>query len=618
MKDGFIKVKAISPEIIPGDVNGNAKKLKDIIEQSEKAEVKILVTPELCLCGYSSYDLIAHSTIISETKKALEEIRQFTKGKDIMCIIGAPIQINTDLLNCAVVIKGGEYLGIVPKTTLSRDERRIFSTTDDYVYALLGKESVITSGKLIFECAGDDSFTIGIEIGNDITAKEVRASVICNLSATPELINSEEQRRLLVKAKSLANNCAYIMANAPASETSGDIIFSGHNIICENGVILAQNKPFEKKNAECVSEIDVQRIAGIRVRGDKVYPVESDVAFEFTKKTTMLTRRINPYPFKVNEKDIDKIIEIQARGLAKRMEASYSSKMVVGISGGLDSTIALLAMVKCADLLHLERDSVIAVTMPCFGTTSRTKSNAIHLCKEYGVDLREIDISEAVRGHFSDIDHDEENTNVTFENAQARERTQVLMDIANDENALVVGTGDLSEIALGWCTYNADHMSMYNVNSTMPKTLIRQVLLSYAKRCENTVERNIILDILDTPVSPELLPTDENGALLQKTEETVGSYDLIDFFLYNMINLGFAPSKTYRLACIAFEDKEDPDEIYEVLERFIKRFFSQQFKRSCSPDGIQVTEVSLSPRGAFKMASDMSARGYLDELTTNA
>ena len=614
MKDGFIKVKAISPEIVAGDVNGNLKKLKDAITDSERAGVKILVTPELCLCGYSAYDLICHSTIISSCKWALEELRAHTKGKDILCIIGAPVQVEALALDCAVVIKGGEYLGIVPKTALTRDERRIFSTINEYTYALIGKESVKVSPDLIFECASDDAFSIGIEIGADINAKAATASVICNLSASPELLNSEEQRRLLVKAKSLANNCAYIMANASASETSTDVIFSAHNIICENGVILAQSKPFERKNGECVSEIDVQSLGGLRLRGDKNYPLQGDVAFEFVKKTTMLTRRINLYPFRIADKDIDKAIEIQARGLAKRLEASYSSKMVVGISGGLDSTIALVAMVKCADLMDWEREQIIAITMPCFGTTSRTKANAINLCKEYGVDLREIDISEAVRGHFSDIDHNEDNINVTFENAQARERTQVLMDVANDENALVVGTGDLSEIALGWCTYNADHMSMYNVNGSLPKTLIRQILTGYAKKCENVIERNIIFDVLDTPISPELLPTDENGALVQKTEESVGSYDLNDFFLYNMIHMGFSPSKTYRLACIAFEEKEDPESIYNCLERFIKRFFSQQFKRSCSPDGIQVCELSLSPRGAFKMSSDMSCKGYLDDL----
>lgn len=619
MKDGFIKVKAISPEITAGDVSGNAKKIIEAIDQAERMGVKILVTPALCLCGYSAYDLIAHSTILSACKKSIEDIQSFTRGKDILCVIGAPLRVGSRVLSGAYAIKGGQILGFCSAMHLTKEEKRVFSALryDEFEIIEQGGSRFDVRSDLVLEVGGADGFTVGFEIGSDIKRKCAEADVICHLGTGNETINSEEQRRVIIKGESLVGNLAYIVANPPSSETTTDVIYGAHNIICENGVILAQSKPFEKKNGECVSEIDTQRLTALRMNAGIYYDGPVSESIEFTKRATLLTRRINPHPFKTTREGCEKAIEICARSLARRLEASYSKKMVVGISGGLDSTMALVTMVRCAQILNWDMSNIIAITMPCFGTTSRTKSNAITLCQEYGVELREINISEAVSGHFSDIDHDENDYNVTFENAQARERTQVLMDVANDEGALVVGTGDLSEIALGWCTYNADHMSMYNVNSSLPKTLIRQILSVYAEKCRNEAEANIIYDVLDTPVSPELLPADENGNIAQKTEEVVGSYDLNDFFLYNMVHLGFAPSKTYRLACIAFEDKCDPELIYETLERFIKRFFSQQFKRSCSPDGIQASDVSLSPRGSFKMASDMSAQSYLDELSSN-
>lgn len=620
MKDGFIKVKAISPQITAGDVNGNANKIKDAIDQGDRMGVKILVMPELCLCGYSAYDLIATSTILSACKRAIEDIKNHTQGKDILTFFGAPLQIGTKIYSCAIAIKDGEILGACTPFAITREQKRVFSVLENEkeLFVRLGGKNVRVSNDLELECTSVDGLTIGVEIGTaDLQAKSVNTSLVCHLGSGSETLNSEEQRRLLIKGKSLANGCAYIMANPSSTETTTDVIFGAHNIICENGIIIAQARPFEKKNGECVSEIDAQRLQRARTLLGKCEEPKS-TCFELNKKTTIITRKINPYPFKTTRENCEKALEIQARALARRVDASYSKKLVIGISGGLDSTIALVAVVKCADLLEWERDRIVAVTMPCFGTSSRTKSNAVALCQEYGVDLREIDISQSVRCHLNDIDHDEDNMNVTYENAQARERTQVLMDIANDENGLVVGTGDLSEIALGWCTYNADHMSMYNVNSSIPKTLVRQILSVYAEKADDVI-RDIIYDVLDTPVSPELLPADENGEIAQKTEESVGSYDLNDFFLYNMIYLGFMPSKTYRLACIAFEGKCEPEQIYESLERFIKRFFSQQFKRSCSPDGIQVTDLSLSPRGGgFRMASDMSAKSYLEELNANA
>ena len=617
MKDGFVKVRCASFNTISGDIKGNCEKLKTLINETERLGAKILVTSELGLCGYSSYDLIGHTAILNECKRAIEDIRQSTAGKDVLALVGAPLARDGQVYNCAIAIKGGEILGAVPKINLTNEEKRVFSTPCEAKTVRIGSCEVEINPNLVFECTTVDNLTVGVEIGEDIYTKEVKSSVVCNLSAINEIVGREEKRRILIKGKSLASSCAYLYCEAPESETSMDIIYSAHNIVYENGDLIAESKPFEKENGDTVCEIDVNKLANVSRHSPTSLGSGDLVEFKLKSVRTELTRKVNPHPFRVKESECEKILEIQARALAKRIVSSYSKKMVIGISGGLDSTIALLVMVRCADILEWEREQIVAVTMPCFGTTSRTKSNAITLCEEYGVDLREIDISEAVRGHLNDIDHDEANHNVTYENAQARERTQVLMDIANDENALVVGTGDLSEIALGWCTYNADHMSMYNVNSTLSKTLIRQMLSYFAKATYNVVEKQVIYDILDTPVSPELLPADADGNITQKTEESVGSYDLNDFFLYNMIYMGFTPSKTYRLACIAFEKKIENEEIYESLERFIKRFFSQQFKRSCSPDGIQIGAVSLSPRGAFKMASDMSAKSYLEELNNN-
>ena len=617
MKDGFVKVRCASYNSIPGDIKGNCERLKSLILETEKIGARILVTSELGLCGYASYDMIGNTTLLNECKRALEDVRLSTAGKDALVFVGAPLARDGAVYNCAVAIKGGEFLGAVPKINLTSEEKRVFSNLTEVKTVRVGGADIEINPYLVFECTTVDNLTVGVEIGEDLYTKEVKSSVVCNLSAINEIVGREEKRRVLIKGKSLAGCCAYLYCDAPESETSTDVIFSAHNIVCENGEIIGESKPFEKENGDTVCEIDVNKLANMSRRSPAVRGSGDTVEFKLKTARTELTRKINPHPFRVKESECEKILEIQARALAKRLTSSYSKKMVIGISGGLDSTIALLVMVRCADLLEWEREQIVAVTMPCFGTTSRTKSNAITLCEEYGVDLREIDISEAVRGHLNDIDHDEANHNVTYENAQARERTQVLMDIANDENALVVGTGDLSEIALGWCTYNADHMSMYNVNSSLSKTLIRQMLAYFAKTTYNVVEKQVIYDILDTPVSPELLPADENGEIAQKTEEAVGSYDLNDFFLYNMIYMGFAPSKTYRLACIAFENKVENEEIYESLERFIKRFFSQQFKRSCCPDGIQIGAVSLSPRGSFKMSSDMSAKTYLEELNNN-
>lgn len=615
MKDGFIKVRCVSAEVTSGNIKGNAEKIKALIDESEKNEIKILATQELSLCGYSSYDLMGQSTILNSCKKALEDIKNHTRGKDVLALVGAPLSNGEGVYDCAVLIKGGEILGIVPKENLSSDEKRVFKATNGTKIKI--GEKFYDCKKAVFECESIEGLTIGVEIGKDILTNKTNASVVLAPSATFECVGKEEERRLIVKAKSLSNNQAYLYVDAPESETTTDVIYSAHNIICENGEILAESKPFEEKNGDTVSEIDVNRLSMLRAKTAPAADDERGISFKLKTSLTELTRRINPYPFLVKAEDTTKILEIQARALARRLQASYSKKMVIGISGGLDSTIALLVAVRTADILKWERNRIVAVTMPCFGTTDRTKSNALSLCEEYGVDLREIPILDAVRVHFDDINHSEDNRNVTYENAQARERTQVLMDVANDENGIVIGTGDLSEIALGWCTYNADHMSMYNVNSSLPKTLIRQMLSFFAKTSSSLTERKIILDILDTPVSPELLPADENGEIAQKTEEAVGSYALNDFFLYNMIYMGFAPSKTYRLACIAFENKMENEEIYETLEKFIKRFFSQQFKRSCSPDGIQASKLSLSPRGALKMASDMSPSAYLDELETN-
>ena len=619
MKDGFIKVKAVSPKIEVGNVAFNKSEIINEIKKAEGEGVKILVTPELCLIGVTATQMASNGVILNACEKELSNIKFATKDSDVLVFVGAPLSYKGAVYSCAVAIKSGEILGVVPKI----GKMPFFK---DYV--TIDGEKYPLGTDISFSASNVPNLTIGVVIGDAVSnptpkgffLSENGATVIVNLSSAYELVSSEEIMRASFVSKSYATASAYIVANPSETESTSKNVYSAHNLIVENGEILSESLPFEKKTGDCVSEIDVNYLANKRQEKYEHSSSLSDISFKFELTKTTLTREVASHPFFPKGKEelakrCEKILTMQSRSLAKRLTASYSSGMVLGISGGLDSTLALLVCAKCADYLAWERNKITAITMPCFGTTARTKSNATELCQALGVTLREIDIFDATRIHFRDIGHDENNRNVVYENAQARERTQILMDVANEIGALVIGTGDLSEVALGWSTYNGDHMSMYNVNSALPKTLIRHVVAHFAENADENV-KNILLDILDTPVSPELLPAKENGEIEQKTEDIVGPYELHDFFIYNFAGRKFAPSKIYHLALYAFDGKYDEATVYKWLSLFIKRFFTQQFKRSCSPDGVRIGSVSLS-REDFKMVSDFSYKTFLEELDAN-
>ena len=619
MKDGFIKVKAVSPKIEVGNIAYNKTEIIKEIKKACEQGVKILVLPELSLTGVTASDMTNNGVILNACEKELSNIKFATKDSDILVFVGAPLSYKGAVYSCAVAIKSGEILGVVPKI----GKMPFFK---DYV--TIDGEKYPLGTDISFTASNMQGLTIGVVVGDAVSTPSPKgfflaengATVIVNLSSSYELVTSEEIRRASFISKSFATASAYIVSNPSETESTSKNIYSAHNLIVENGEILSESKPFEEKTGDCVSEIDVNYLSNKRLSKYDGGGALTSIGFKFEIEKTTLTRKVESHPFFPKGKEelakrCEKILTMQSRSLAKRLTASYSNGMVLGISGGLDSTLALLVCAKCADYLGWERKKITAITMPCFGTTERTKSNATELCRALGVTLREIDIFDATRVHFKDIGHDESNRNVVYENAQARERTQILMDVANEIGAIVIGTGDLSEVALGWSTYNGDHMSMYNVNSALPKTLIRHVVAHFAENAEEKV-KNILLDILDTPVSPELLPAKENGEIEQKTEDIVGPYELHDFFIYNFAGRKFAPSKIYRLALYAFDGKYDEPTVYKWLSLFIKRFFTQQFKRSCSPDGVRIGSVSLS-REDFKMVSDFSYKTFLEELDQN-
>lgn len=634
MKHGFIKAKCFSPEMRVADVKFNTAKIIQAVWDAHEHGVKVLALPELCVSGASCGDLFLQRTLINACESAIDDIRASSADKDLIFFVGAPLYNGASLYNCAVAISNGKILGVVPKSRLTN----YASSNEPRYFCEYGSESeIVISGnaypfgcELIFECASLPELKIGVEFAHELflpasSAQELclsGATVIACLGASSEIIGAEEKRELMVKASSSALKCAYLIANASEDESTTDCIYASHNIICENGKILAQSAPFATKTGDTVSEIDVQALEIERSKSSAFKSMscvpDTSVLFNLKVEKTHLTRKIDAHPFicEGDNKRYEKILTIQSHALAKRLIASHSRSAVLGISGGLDSTLALLVTVRACEYIGWDKSSIYAITMPCFGTSQRTKSNATVLCEELGVSLKEIDIFDAVRVHFKDIGHDEGNHNVTYENAQARERTQILMDFSNDVGGLVVGTGDLSEIALGWSTYNADHMSMYNPNCDIPKTLVRHLVNYEAKRISGKAGA-VLEDILDTPVSPELLPPDESGQIEQKTEDLVGPYALHDFFLYNFVRRGFAPSKIYRLARLAFEGEFDRETIYKWLEVFIKRFFTQQFKRSCSPDGVKVGSLALSPRGELIMPSDATYWVWLDELNNN-
>ncbi len=633
MKDGFIKAACAAFDVKVADTEHNADEIIKISKQAHKNGAKLIVFPELSLTAYTCSDLFLQKPLLDGAVRGLLRIAEETADTDIIIIAGLPLMIDGSLYNCAAVVNRGEIKGIVPKMNIPNYgefyEARHFCEGFDGVKTVnIGKNIVPAGSKLLFRAKKMPDFIIGIEICEDLWTVNppsnahalAGATVIANLSASDELIAKEEYRNMLIKSQSARLFCAYLYSDAGYGESTTDMVFAGDNIIAENGTVIARSKRFSN---ECVyGEVDLERLVSERRRTTtyKTFGAESctyiDVDVDICE--TELTRRVDSSPFvpkneEMREKRSEEILTIQSMGLKKRIEHTRARTAVIGISGGLDSTLALLVAARAFDSLGRSRSDIIAVTMPCFGTTGRTYNNAVSFAKALGVELREINIESAVRGHFDDIGHDGKTLDVTYENSQARERTQILMDIANMSGGMVIGTGDLSELALGWATYNGDHMSMYAVNAGVPKTLIRYLVDYEAKRTEDRLLRETLEDILATPVSPELLPPSD-GEISQKTEHIVGPYELHDFFLYYMLRFGFSPSKILRLAVNAFEGVYEREFILGWLKVFYRRFFAQQFKRSCLPDGPKVGSVALSPRGDWRMPSDASVRLWTDEL----
>jgi len=618
MKHGFIKLASAIPEVTVACQSENAKRICDLIDKAYAEGVAVLVFPELSVTGATCGDLFHTDSLINNTLSALAMIKDHTAGKKMLTFVGAPLKHSGKLYNCAVVISDGKVLGIVPKKTDDSSELRWFTQFTDERYTMMDflDETVLFDANQIFYCEEQDDLRVGCEIGeevgNDRLAK-MGATVIVNMSASPEIVGSEDYRRTLVRAASGRLVSAYVLANAGSGESTTDCVYAGHSMIAERGKILAENHPFGG-NDLITAVVDVQHIAHDRMVNNS-FEIDTDSIswryFSLDKKETDIRGAIERSPF-VPSDEADKkatfkrILDIQAHGLAKRITASRASGCVIALSGGLDSTLALIVTARALDILGRPHSDITAVTLPCFGTTSRTRSNAEAMAIEFGTAFRAIDIKEAVDIHFRDIGHDPDNHSVVYENSQARERTQIIMDIANAENGLVIGTGDLSELALGWATYNGDHMSNYGVNGGVPKTLVRHIVSYFADECEaggKASLASVLRDVLATPVSPELLPA-KDGKIAQKTEDIVGPYDLHDFFLYHFVRYGEEPEKIFREATVAFDGEFSREVILKWLNTFTRRFYSQQFKRSALPDGPKVGSVALSPRGAWQMPSD--------------
>lgn len=634
MQDGFIKVSAGTPDIRVADCEYNKGQITALIDKANAQGVRVLVLPELCITGYTCQDLFFQHELLDGALTALKAITEHTRGMDMLITVGCSLRFRGELYNCAVVIKDGRVLGVVPKKFLPNYnefyEMRHFTAAPEGEFDIELFGEVVPFGLgLLFECRQLSDLVFAVEVCEDLWAAEPPsislalggATIIANLSASNETIGKFDYRRELVNSQSARLLCGYVFSSAGSGESTQDLVFSGHDIIAENGNILAESSLYT--TGLTISEIDVKKLAGERRKntsftGGITRPMRR-IPFDMEIKSTQLTRTVRRTPFvpgTANETDkrCEDILAMQAHGLEKRIRHTNAKTLVIGISGGLDSTLALLVCVEAMKLLGRPASDILAVTMPCFGTTQRTRSNAEKLCELLGTQLRVIDIAAAVKQHFSDIGHDESNRNVVYENAQARERTKILMNLANAENGMVVGTGDLSELALGWATYNGDHISMYGVNASVPKTLVRHIVKYYAGTVENPQLREVLMSVYDTPVSPELLPADENGNIAQITEDLVGPYELHDFFLYHGIRWGFPPKKVFRLAEYAFDGSYDRDTILKWLRTFYRRFFSQQFKRSCLPDGVKVGSVTLSPRGDWRMPSDASSAMWLKEL----
>ena len=633
MKNGFVKVAAATPDIRVADVEFNTQNIINAMEEAQKNGAKILVFPELCVTGYTCSDLFDHSVLLKASRKALLEIAENTNDKDMLVFVGAPLEVNGKLYNVAAAMNQGEIIGFTTKTFLPNYgefyEMRQFTPGPQTVREITFEGKKIPFGpQILFQAEGMEELVVAAEICEDvwspippsIQAALEGATVIVNCSASDETIGKDTYRRALISGQSARLISGYIYANAGEGESTTDLVFGGHNIIAENGTVLKESSRYV--NEIIYSELDLQRITGERRKNTTFQPLDEEtlvrVPFTVEETKTFLTRTFPKKPFVPSDEQTraqrcEEILTIQAMGLKKRLAHTNARTAVVGISGGLDSTLALLVTARAFDMLGRDKKNIIAVTMPCFGTTDRTYQNACEMSKKVGATLIEVPIADAVNVHFRDIGHDPEDHSVTYENCQARERTQVLMDIANKTWGMVIGTGDLSELALGWATYNGDHMSMYGVNASVPKTLVRHLVKYAADDTKDEALKNVLYDVLDTPVSPELLPP-KDGDIAQKTEDLVGPYELHDFFLYFMLRFGYEPSKIFRIACMTFDGEYDKETIFKWLETFCRRFFSQQFKRSCLPDGPKVGTVALSPRGDWRMPSDACVAVWMKDL----
>ena len=643
MRDGFVRVAAVTPEVRVADVAFNTQAcVAAAREAAEKDGAVVIVLPELALTGYTCEDLFWQDSLVRAADTALADFAAATADLDALLLVGAPVRAGGKLYNCAAAVSRGAILGVVPKTHIPNYnefyEGRHFipGPADPLTVSVGGEKDVLFGTNLLFSCLEVPELVVAAEICEDLWAPDqpsvahalAGATVICNLSASNALVGKADYRRSLVSGQSARLICGYVYASAGTGESTQDLVFSGHDLVAENGRLLAEGKPFGDGRA--VSEVDVRLLVQERTRMSTFgcaataeeagyVNVPFSLGADAALRETPLTRYVDPHPFVPSDparraERCEDVFAIQAHGLAKRLAHTRSRCAVIGVSGGLDSTLALLVAVRAFDLLGLPHEGIIAVTMPGFGTTDRTHDNATKLSEALGVQLREVVIGASVRQHFADIGHDESVHDVTYENAQARERTQILMDIANQEGGLVIGTGDLSELALGWATYNGDHMSMYAVNASVPKTLVRHLVRYVADTCGNAAEAEVLLDVLDTPVSPELLPATGDGKIAQKTEDLVGPYELHDFFLYEVLRHGASPRKVYRLARYALGEKYDDATILSWLKVFYRRYFAQQFKRSCLPDGPKVGSAAVSPRGDLRMPSDACSALWLSEL----
>ena len=635
MHDGFIRATAMSPSLRVADCQYNAQQIVQCMKQAAEKDVQLCVFPELCITGYTCADLFFQSTLRQEAVTALMEIAKQSAGLGLLAVVGLPLEKDGKLYNCAAVVFDGKVLGAVPKRYLPDYdefyEKRYFQPAPEQIGMIPLQNNEIPFGSgLLFSCNDFPEFCLGVEICEDLWAQTppsaalsmAGALVIANLSASDEIAGKADYRRTLVLSQSARLICGYVYADAGQDESTTDLVFAGHNMVAENGVMLDEAKPFSADAAIC--ELDLGKLAAERRRLTTFCQVAPDelgmkvIPFRLPLHSLSLTRPISPTPFvpagsQDRTQRCEELFSIQAAGLAKRLRHIGSKAAVIGISGGLDSCLALLVAVRAMDMLGRPRYDIQAITMPCFGTTQRTKNNAQTLCEHLGVTFRTVDIGRAVKQHFSDIGQPEDQYDVTYENAQARERTQVLMDLANQTGGIVVGTGDLSELALGWATYNGDHMSHYGVNASIPKTLVRHMVQYVADTADNAALSAVLHDILETPVSPELLPA-QNGEIAQKTEDLVGPYELHDFVLFYAVRYGFTPAKIFRLARAAFGPTYPDKVILHWMRVFYRRFFQQQFKRSCLPDGPKVGSVCLSPRSNFHMPSDASAAAWLQQV----